>query len=188
MMLAIPIERVIVVANSSVTHNDAYAAERIALALGGRRVGNHWEARCPAHDDRHPSFHIAYKDNKVLVKCWGGCSQESVIETLQERGLWGEGAHVITSKLVGQFDTSHGLKVEQLAEHKGLPMDILLGFGLTTITRNCRSVVRIPYPRLSIAVTGHCHGFSTVLTGQRRYWAGPTTIHGNAARVGAPEI
>jgi hypothetical protein len=30
-------------------------AESIARALGGRRSGSAWMARCPGHDDREPS-------------------------------------------------------------------------------------------------------------------------------------
>jgi putative DNA primase/helicase len=66
-------------------------AERLAAALEGRRVGNYWVARCPAHDDHHPSLNIRAKDGKVLVKCWAGCSQAAVIEALKERELWGRG-------------------------------------------------------------------------------------------------
>ncbi len=29
-------------------------AERITRALGGRKVGSGWMARCPVHDDRNP--------------------------------------------------------------------------------------------------------------------------------------
>ena len=33
-------------------------AETIATALGGRKAGGAWMARCPAHDDRKPSLSI----------------------------------------------------------------------------------------------------------------------------------
>jgi len=33
-------------------------AEAIAKALGGRKAGGGWTARCPAHDDRTPSLSI----------------------------------------------------------------------------------------------------------------------------------
>ena len=33
-------------------------AQAIAKALGGRKVGAAWMARCPAHDDREPSLSI----------------------------------------------------------------------------------------------------------------------------------
>lgn len=66
-------------------------AETIAKALGGRRAGRGWTARCPAHDDRTPSLSIRdADDNKVLVRCHAGCEQERVIAALRGRGLWGD--------------------------------------------------------------------------------------------------
>jgi hypothetical protein len=64
-------------------------AETIARALGGRKVGGGWMARCPAHDDRTPSLSIRDTDDgKVLVRCHAGCGQEQVISILRSRGLW----------------------------------------------------------------------------------------------------
>ena len=66
-------------------------AERIARALGGRRAGTGWTARCPAHNDGTPSFSIRDAgQHKVLVHCHAGCSQESVITALRALGLWTE--------------------------------------------------------------------------------------------------
>ena len=66
-------------------------AETIAKALGGRKAGSGWTARCPAHDDRTPSLSIRdADDNKVLVRCHAGCDQERVIAALRARGLWAE--------------------------------------------------------------------------------------------------
>jgi putative DNA primase/helicase len=65
------------------------AAETIAAALGGRKAGGGWMARCPAHDDRTPSLSIHDAgDGKVLVRCHAGCVQEQVISILRSRGLW----------------------------------------------------------------------------------------------------
>ncbi len=51
-------------------------AETIARALGGRKAGGGWMARCPAHADREPSLSIRDGDgNKVLVRCHAGCDQ-----------------------------------------------------------------------------------------------------------------
>jgi hypothetical protein len=48
-----------------------------------RRSGRGWTARCPAHEDRTPSLSITETaDGKVLVKCWAGCSTESVLAAL----------------------------------------------------------------------------------------------------------
>ena len=64
-------------------------AETIAKALGGRKAGGGWMARCPAHDDREPSLSIRDADNgKVLVRCHAGCDQRDVIAALRSRGLW----------------------------------------------------------------------------------------------------
>src|SRR5258708_7376230 len=66
-------------------------AGAIAKALGGRRVGAAWIARCPAHDDREPSLSIRdADDSKVLVRCHAGCKQEEVIAALRTRGLWAQ--------------------------------------------------------------------------------------------------
>ena len=66
-------------------------AEAIAKALGGRKAGAGWTARCPAHDDRTPSLSLTdTQDGKVLVRCHAGCEQERVIAALLGRGLWGE--------------------------------------------------------------------------------------------------
>ena len=66
-------------------------AETIAKALGGRKAGGGWMARCPAHDDRTPSLSIRDADDgKVLVRCHAGCDQERVIAALRARGLWAE--------------------------------------------------------------------------------------------------
>jgi putative DNA primase/helicase len=66
-------------------------AEAIAKALGGRKAGSGWTARCPTHDDRTPSLSIRdAKDNKVLVRCHAGCDQERLITALRTRGLWAD--------------------------------------------------------------------------------------------------
>ena len=67
-------------------------AETIAKALGGRKAGGDWMARCPAHDDREPSLAISTGDQGiVLVRCHAGCDQRRVIAALRSRGLWEKG-------------------------------------------------------------------------------------------------
>jgi putative DNA primase/helicase len=69
-------------------------AETIAKALGGRKAGGGWMARCPAHEDRKPSLSIRDADDgKVLVRCHAGCDQERVIAALRSRRVWDEDGH-----------------------------------------------------------------------------------------------
>lgn len=64
-------------------------AETLAKALGGRKAGAVWMARCPAHEDREPSLSIANADDgKVLVCCHAGCAQHRVILALRARNIW----------------------------------------------------------------------------------------------------
>lgn len=63
-------------------------AAEIAAALGGRRSGEGWQARCPAHADSNPSLSIRQCGKHVLVKCHAGCTQIQVIEALKARDLW----------------------------------------------------------------------------------------------------
>lgn len=47
-----------------------------------RRSGAGWTARCPAHADKNPSLSISEKNGKILLKCFAGCSTESVLVAL----------------------------------------------------------------------------------------------------------
>lgn len=64
------------------------SAKSIAEALGGRRTGECWMAKCPAHVDRTPSLSIRDSNGTVLVRCHAGCEQEDVLAALRSRGLW----------------------------------------------------------------------------------------------------
>ncbi len=71
-------------------------AEQIAQALAcgqpgckcGRKSGGGYLTHCPAHRDENPSLSISDEKGKLLVKCFGGCPQEAVIEALRAKGLW----------------------------------------------------------------------------------------------------
>lgn len=64
-------------------------AHDIATALDARKSGpSSWWARCPAHQDRKPSLEITDAGDKVLVRCWSGCTQQAVISALRSQGLW----------------------------------------------------------------------------------------------------
>ncbi len=68
-------------------------ARELTKELGGRWSGSSGKARCPGHDDHDPSLSVSEgQDGKLLVKCHGRCSQESVIAALKARGLWPEAA------------------------------------------------------------------------------------------------
>lgn len=54
-------------------------AAEVAGRLDGRRSGDGWIARCPAHEDRNPSLSIAVgTDGRVLLKCHAGCEYAAI--------------------------------------------------------------------------------------------------------------
>ena len=53
-----------------------------------RRNGRGWMCRCPVHEDKDPSLSVEDREGKILVHCFGGCSQEVVISELRRLGLW----------------------------------------------------------------------------------------------------
>jgi hypothetical protein len=60
------------------------AIERVLSKLpDAKRNGKGWSARCPAHEDRHPSLSIATGDDgRALVNCHAGCSVEAICEAV----------------------------------------------------------------------------------------------------------
>jgi hypothetical protein len=49
-----------------------------------KRNGTGWVARCPAHDDRHPSLSIGEGENGcALICCHAGCSPEAVVQAMR---------------------------------------------------------------------------------------------------------
>ena len=83
-------------------------AETIAKALGGRRAGAGWTARCPAHDDQTPSLSIdSADDDRVLVRCHAGCDQARVITALLARGLWAENYPHSLSRMARRTSVKH---------------------------------------------------------------------------------
>lgn len=46
------------------------------------RNGSEWIACCPAHDDKTPSLTITEIEDRVLVKCWTGCSAYEICESV----------------------------------------------------------------------------------------------------------
>lgn len=58
--------------------------DEVLSALDGvRPVGpGKWVARCPAHDDRHPSLSVAEANGRVLLHCFAGCSYRDILSAL----------------------------------------------------------------------------------------------------------
>jgi AAA domain len=54
----------------------------LARLKRARRKGSGWQALCPAHADKNPSLSIDVRDERILIHCHAGCSQEAVLTAL----------------------------------------------------------------------------------------------------------
>lgn len=58
-------------------------ADELAARLDGRKAGNGWSAKCPAHEDRNASLSVAEgQDGCVLLKCHAGCASDAVVAAI----------------------------------------------------------------------------------------------------------
>src|SRR5262245_66106077 len=64
------------------------SAAELACALGGRRSGKSFKARCPAHNDHTPSLDIEDTDGRTVFICRDGCEQNAMLDALKRAGHW----------------------------------------------------------------------------------------------------
>lgn len=64
-------------------------AERIVTESSGKWHIDRGMCKCPAHDDSSPSLSVSVsEEGRLLVHCFAGCSQISVIDALKNLRLW----------------------------------------------------------------------------------------------------
>lgn len=63
---------------------DSGPTDRVLARLDGViETGNGWKARCPAHDDEHPSLSVDRgEDGRCLLHCFAGCTVEDITQAL----------------------------------------------------------------------------------------------------------
>ena len=58
---------------------DQVLGDVLAKFPDAKRCGAHYQAQCPAHEDRKASLTISTSDHRVLVHCHAGCAFEDVV-------------------------------------------------------------------------------------------------------------
>src|SRR5215207_5214109 len=140
-------------------------------------TGTGWTARCPAHADEQNSLSIQHREGRWVLMCEAGCDIESIASAvgLTQSDLFGdkqeaERGEVYPSgdRATVQSPAASGLTLEQCAKVKRLPLNFLRGCGLSEITYEGRSAVRIPYlgPSGELLATR----FQIALEGDRFRW------------------
>lgn len=62
-------------------------ARKLCESRGGKWFGTKGMARCPAHDDRTPSLGVMLGRKAILLHCFAGCNQTSVLNALAREGI-----------------------------------------------------------------------------------------------------
>jgi putative DNA primase/helicase len=117
---------------------------------GVRETGDGWTARCPAHSDKHNSLSIAHREGKWLLKCHAGCKVEQVTKALgisvtdlfDNKRRRGRPLNPSSNRATAQ---PPGLTLEAYAAAKHLSVEFLRGCGLSEVSYERRTAVRIPY-------------------------------------------
>ncbi len=102
------------------------ALDRVLERLDGvRRSGDGYSAKCPTHDDTSNSLSVGSGDDgRVLLKCFVGCLVEDVVDSI---GL------TVSDLFVDGTPASRkqrALSIDDLAQHKKLPVAFLVSLGL----------------------------------------------------------
>lgn len=140
-----------------------------------RKRGERWSARCPAHADRHPSLSVGVgHGGSVLLKCFAGCRVEDIVRALglevsalfehegggsiPPRGRQERQADQVGPRPVAvsgkRVDSVPGLTVEELAEAKQLPVEVLSELGVGTVNYFGPPAVQVPYTDESGEIVG----------------------------------
>src|SRR5690348_5177147 len=55
----------------------------LVARFNAKREGDHWRAKCPAHEDRNPSLEISEgREGRTLFHCHAGCRTEDVLAVM----------------------------------------------------------------------------------------------------------
>jgi len=119
-----------------------------------------WVALCPAHNDKEPSLHVSFQNNRILMHCFAGCSLDAICDAL----------HIEPRELfVGDSTRSEpvpeGLSLEAFARAKCLESELLRQAQVTQGVYQGKPAVLFRYRdtegelqavRYRIALTGDC--------------------------------
>ena len=72
---------------ATTSHPLAETARSICESRSGKWSGSKGMACCPAHDDRTPSLGVSLGRGAILLHCFAGCDQASVLAALAREGV-----------------------------------------------------------------------------------------------------
>ena len=138
-------------------------SEILSRFAGVKPTGHdQWQARCPAHDDKEASMRITKAEDKILLKCYAGCTFDAIIDmiNLQAKDLF-----------FGNDDTKkpeeplEKIDVALLARNKMFPQEFLEKLGVENLPGN-NGGVKITY-KYETGILAHRQRLRTALSAKR---------------------
>jgi DNA-binding transcriptional ArsR family regulator len=122
-----------------------------------------WVALCPAHNDKEPSLHVSFQNNRILMHCFAGCSLDAICDAL----------HIEPRELfVGDSTRSEpvpeGLTLEAFARAKHLEGELLRQAQVTQGSYQGKPAVLFRYRDTEGEL--QAIRYRTALTGDRFRW------------------
>jgi len=110
------------------------ADELLGRLSGVRRTARGWQAKCPAHRDRSPSFSVREGERGLLLHCFAGCSLDTICHSLglkvrelfyncnEDPREWRESSkrREADRRLREQIQRKRGLKIDAAREAENL--------------------------------------------------------------------
>lgn len=139
-----------------------------------RRSGEGWTALCPGHDDQANSLSIHHREGKWLLRCHAGCNWRDILTVLGldpselfDDGSPGRGVSYPSNNRA-TVQPLPGLNMEQYAAAKKLPVDFLKSCGLSEMSYQGATALRMPY--LGAGGEALAVRFRIALEGDRFRW------------------
>jgi len=103
-----------------------------------------WRALCPAHEDHNPSLDVDEGKEGLLLKCWAGCTTESIVKAIgwELRDLFPKGNVRMLFKPVSG---GQSITLQSYSEAKGIPVEYLQSLGIKEQRHKGDTRLVIPY-------------------------------------------
>ena len=137
-------------------------SEIISRFSGVKPTGqDQWQARCPAHDDKEASMRITKAEDKMLLKCYAGCTFDSIIS---EVGLEPKDLFFNADDTKKQEEIVEDVCVATLSRNKMIPQKFLEDLGVENLPGG--KGVKITY-KYETGVLAHRQRLRTALSAKK---------------------
>lgn len=93
--------------NSPLMSNETLLEEVLNRVIVTRQLSNgDYRCVCPAHEDDEPSLDVGFRNGKLYIKCWAGCSKDEVLKAIGIEEPKNNKENNTTKKILQLFESS----------------------------------------------------------------------------------